>query len=84
MDPFQHTFSTSINGRTSVSKLGNKQAKVELTQVARRVVTQDPGIKSYFQRKYNEKGVTRDAYGIVLNVNKIKYYLKFLQSLKED
>ena len=80
--PFEHTSGTSVNGRTSVSKLGNKQAKVELTQAARSAVIHDPGIKSYFQRKYNEKGATRDAYGIVLNAVKFKLLLRIFAVVK--
>lgn len=80
--PFEHTSGTSINGRTRVSRLGNKQAKVELTQAARSAVMHDPGMKSYFQRKYNEKGATRDAYGIVLNAVKFKLILRIFAVVK--
>jgi len=80
--PFEHTSGTSINGRTCVSKFGNKQAKAELTQAARSAVMHDPGIKSYFQRKYNEKGATRDAYGIVLNAVKFKLVLRIFAVVK--
>ncbi len=80
--PFEHTSGTSINGRTHVSKFGNKQAKAELTQAARSAVMHDSGIKSYFQRKYNEKGATRDAYGIVLNAVKFKLLLRIFAVIK--
>jgi transposase len=80
--PFEHTSGTSVNGRTRVSKLGNRQAKVELTQAARSAVTHDPGIRSYFQRKYNEKGATRDAYGVVLNAVKFKLLLRIFAVVK--
>ncbi len=80
--PFEHTSGTSIKGRTRVSKLGNKQAKVELTQAARSAVMHDPGIRSYFQRKFNEKGATRDAYGVVLNAVKFKLLLRMFAVVK--
>ncbi|MDD3034238.1 MAG: IS110 family transposase [Bacteroidales bacterium] len=82
--PFEHTSGISINGKTRVSKLGNKQAKVELTQAARSAVVHDPGIKAYFWRKFSEKGSTRDAYGVVLNAVKFKLLLRMFAVVKRD
>lgn len=80
--PFEYTSGSSVNGRTRVSKYGNKQAKVELTLAARSAVVHDSGIKAYFKRKFNEKGATRDVYGIVLNAVKFKLLLRMFAVVK--
>jgi transposase len=82
--PFEYTSGISINGKTRVSKIGNRQAKVELTQAARSAVVHDPGIKAYFWRKFSEKGSTRDAYGVVLNAVKFKLLLRMFAVIKRD
>lgn len=82
--PFSHTSGTSINGKTSVSKLGNKMLKAELSQAARIAIRFDPELKKYFERKFKEKGGTKDAYALVLNAVKFKLILRMFAIIQRQ
>jgi len=80
--PFEHKSGTSIKGRTQVSQLGNHQLKSELTMAARNAVYNDPGLRTYYQRKMEEKGKAPGSYGVVLNAVKFKLILRMFSVVK--
>jgi transposase len=49
--PFEHSSGTSIRGKTRVSHMANKVLKRMLHMGAMSVITRDPEMRSYYQRK---------------------------------
>jgi transposase len=82
--PFPNRSGSTIKGKTTVSKLGNKMLKSELSQAARCAIVHDMELRKYFQRKYKEKGATRDVYGIVLNAVKFKLIGRIFAVIKRQ
>ena len=82
--PFPHQSGTSIHKRTSVSKIGNRYLKAELSQAARSAINHDPQIKKYFNRKYNGKKGPDSNYGKVLNAIKFKLICRMFAVIKRQ
>ena len=66
--PFTHSSGTSVRGKTSVSKIGAKQLKADITQAAVSAITNDYELKEYYIRKIAEG----KEIGKVLNAVKFK------------
>lgn len=66
--PFAHTSGTSVHGASSVSRIGDRQIKAELTQGALSAMTYDPQLKEYADRKREEGKVN----GVIMNAIKFK------------
>lgn len=52
--PFENQSGTSINGRTKVSALGNKNLKKLLHLSARSAIVHNPELRSYYRRRVDE------------------------------
>lgn len=66
--PFEHSSGSSIRGRTSVSRMGDRQAKADLTEGAKAAIAHDRELKLYYERK-KQQG---KAHGVILNAAKFK------------
>jgi transposase len=75
--PFGHTSGTSIKKRTKVSHLAHKGLKSELNQAAKTAIVHDPEIRTYAERKMENK-----AYPLVLNNVKFKLILRMFSLVK--
>lgn len=82
--PFPHASGTSINKRTSISKIGRLKLKAELTMAARSAVINDPELKRYFKRKFNGKKGPESNYGQVLNAIKFKLICRVFAVVKRQ
>jgi transposase len=66
--PFEHSSGSSIRGRTSVSRMGDRQAKADLTEGAKAAIAHDRELKLYYERKKRQG----KAHGVILNAVKFK------------
>jgi transposase len=82
--PFPHQSGTSIHKRTSVSKIGNRYLKAELSQAGRSAIIHDPQIRKYFIRKFNGKKGPESNYGQVLNAIKFKLICRMFAVIKRQ
>ena len=71
--PFEHSSGSSIRGRTRVSHMANKVLKRMLHMAAMSVISRDPELRSYYQRKVAQG---KNKMLVINNVrNKIIYRL---------
>ena len=82
--PFPFSSGSSIHKRKSVSKMGRLQLKAELTQAARSAILNDPQIKAYFKRKFNNQTGGESNYGKVLNAVKFKLICRMFSVIKRQ
>lgn len=82
--PFPHRSGTSVNAKSSVSKLGNRQLKAELSQAAQSAIMHDKELKKYYQRKFKEKGGIKQVKGVVLNAVKFKLLCRMFAVIKRQ
>jgi transposase len=66
--PFEHSSGSSVKGRTTVSKMGDRQAKADLTEGAKAAIAHDRELKLYYERKKRQG----KAHGVILNAVKFK------------
>lgn len=76
--PFEHTSGTSINGRTKVSPIGDKQAKADLTQAAKAAIQYDKELNIYYNRKKKQG----KQYGTIMNAVKFKLIERMFAVIK--
>lgn len=65
--PFEHTSGSSVRGRTSVSKLGNRAIKTLLSSAASIAIVHDKELKSYYQKRLEKGKNKRSTLNIVRN-----------------
>ena len=78
--PFPCQSGTSVKGKTMVSKCGFTQAKADLSVAAMSCLVNDPGIKSYWERKKKEGKHS----GVILNAIKFKLVLRMFAVIKRQ
>lgn len=66
--PFEHSSGSSVRGRTAVSKMGDRQAKADLTEAAKAAIAHDRELKLYYERK-KQQG---KEHGVIMNAVKFK------------
>jgi transposase len=66
--PFEHSSGSSIRGRTAVSRMGDRQAKADLTEGAKAAIVHDSELRLYYERKKKQG----KAHGVILNAVKFK------------
>jgi transposase len=66
--PFEHASGSSVRGRTAVSKMGDRQARADLTEGAKAAIAHDGELKLYYERKKRQG----KAHGVILNAVKFK------------
>jgi transposase len=76
--PFEHTSGISINGRTKVSPIGDKQAKADLTQAAKAAIQFDKELNLY----YNKKKQQGKQHGTIMNAVKFKLIERMFAVIK--